>query len=161
MRQFLILVFLWSCTAPIVVPTPEPVTEIYPPYDKLIIETAKANPLPKLPCDVVSFIKGIAYAESGYDPRQVYKEPASIGGMNSIGLLQLSLNDQKNYKLDCGWKTEDDLKNGASNIKCGIQIMSRLCAKHPGETILECGGRYWSVLRPTRSGYQRFLSVCK
>ena len=166
MKNILLVVCLWSCSAPLVVGTIPPNNTqnesggIFPPYDQLILSTIKDYPLPKLPCDPVTFIKAIVKAESDYNPNSVYKEPAPLNNL-SIGLMQLSLTDQKNWKLDCGWKTEEDLKNGASNISCGIKLLSKLCAKYPKEDILTCGGKYWSTLRPSRSGYKRFKSVCQ
>lgn len=103
--------------------------------------------LPKLPASRVAFIRALATAESGLDPAMVYKEPAPLN-KNSVGLLQLSLSDVKNYKQQAlGIETEEDLKDPIKNLKLGLAILSQLHAFHSEENVYQSGGRYWSVLR--------------
>lgn len=134
-------------------------------YDKAIdLAMKKHLPCPPVPCgNFVNFIKALATAESGLDYEQVYKEPDSIGGMNSIGLLQLSVNDVKNYKSDLKIYSEDDLKDPIKNLSLGVEIICKLHHQMPSKTVYETSGRYFSVLRwdkywPTRKqdGFERF-----
>lgn len=137
----------------------------HPDFDRLILESKLV--LPPLPASKPAFFYALAVAESGLDPETVFREPQSIGGMLSIGLLQLSLGDVKNYKAyDLGIETEDDLKDPIKNLKLGLVILSKLYSQDTSKTVYECGGRYWSTLRwdkywpgKSQAGYQRFLKA--
>lgn len=143
-----------------------------PEYDIAVKQAAKGLPFPAFPCgkDVVSVVKAMASAESSFKRTTVYQEPPPPKGpgTKSIGLLQLSLGDQKNYKLDCGWKSDEDIKHPIKNLYCGVNMLSKLHQKYPKESFYRSGGRYWSVLRSktepawaekNQSGHQRFLKA--
>lgn len=186
--KFLCALFIASCTQviPPVMTVPVPPAEVYPPkplledllnssandwpkagwveeYSFTVRETLKRAPIEKLPChDGAAVFKAIAKAESSFKRETVYMEPAPLH-KNSIGLLQLSLSDQKNYRIDCKWKTEDDLKHPIRNLYCGVLMLSILEKKYPTKNFYQYGGLYWSTLRraqewPTKkqSGYERF-----
>jgi uncharacterized protein (TIGR02594 family) len=155
-------------TTPPQLPPPTPVA--YPKgwhqaYSDVVL--AFEGKLPKLPASRVAFFRALATAESNLDPKTVYKEPASIGGMLSIGLLQLSLNDVKNYKQQAlGITTEDDLKDPIKNLKLGMAILSHLHLRNESENVYQVGGLYWSVLRWNRywpdfrqDGFERFTKA--
>jgi len=96
----------------------------------------------------------IARFESNWKPQTIFHEPPPLG-VDSIGLLQLSYEDEKNYHLEHLDRTARSLEDPLVNLRCGVQIMSTLVAKdgvvassdqkkHRG------GARYWSVLRAGR-----------
>ena len=103
----------------------------------------------------VDFITALAYVESGYNPKLVFMEPAPLY-YESIGLLQLSTVDFKNYKYPA-----IDLKNGYENLKFGIFILNKLAMLH-GKVIYD-SGNYWSTLRPgkNKESHARFLAKLK
>lgn len=182
------LFILSACTTPIVPqPTPEPPKPTLqdllatpasqwplqgwvPEYDFVIRETLKISPITKMPCDGPTTFRAIAKAESSFKRETMYMEPAPLNKY-SIGLLQLSLADQKNYRIDCLWKTEDDLKHPIRNLYCGVQMMSILERKNPTLNFYQYGGKYFSTLRrlqdwpgKKQSGYERFkkeLGACE
>ena len=79
-------------------------------------------------------IVAIAHFESSWKPHEIFHEPPPLG-VDSVGLLQLSYEDEPNFhleKLDRGVKS---LEDPLVNLRCGVKI-------------LRGGARYWSVLRP-------------
>lgn len=97
---------------------------------------------------------GMAYKESGYNPASVYKESF---GVDSIGLYQLSYEDQWSY-CDMN-KAKGTLKDPIKNIECAIRGASRFITR---DKVLALGtssktakglARYWSVMRSNSSAY--------
>jgi hypothetical protein len=92
----------------------------------------------------------VANRESGWDPNNVFRESF---GVNSIGLLQLSFEDQFNFhpNLTPHIDDEDDLKKPLLNLEWGVTIFARLLQK---DGIVANGAgadsrgaaRYWPVL---------------
>ncbi len=82
----------------------------------------------------------------------------------SIGLLQLSYTDRRNY--GCDFTNEADIADPARNLACGVRIMTRLVGQNSAigtrsEGRWLGGARYWSVLRTTsdaRAGIVRSTS---
>ena len=93
----------------------------------------------------------VAKFESDWNPKNVFKEPPSLG-VNSIGLLQLSLVDQTHFDLTPHIDDEDELKKPLLNLGWGVTIFARLL-KRDGIVASGTGSasrgaaRYWSVLR--------------
>ncbi|MEY2537965.1 MAG: hypothetical protein QOG67_1705 [Verrucomicrobiota bacterium] len=91
----------------------------------------------------------MANFESGWNPKNVYGESFNV---NSVGLLQLSLQDQNNYHLNPHINSEEDLKKPLVNLEWGVTIFGNLLAR---DGIVASGSgnnsrgaaRYWSVLR--------------
>ncbi len=111
------------------------------------------------------FFAALAKPESGWDPAQSTLEPLknfkkvdpiTNQRVRSEGLLQLSYQDEKSYRLNCGfnWKRDQHLDpedprktilNPYLNLRCGIKIMSRQLKNKKSITLPE--NVYWSVLR--------------
>ena len=111
------------------------------------------------------FFAALAKPESGWnaasstlEPLKNFKKPDPITNqrVRSEGLLQLSYQDQKSYRLDCGfnWNRDQHLApedprktilNPYLNLRCGIKIMARQLKKRKSITLPE--NVYWSVLR--------------
>ncbi|MGE8064812.1 transglycosylase SLT domain-containing protein [Pseudomonas sp. NPDC089569] len=95
-------------------------------------------------------IKMIAF-ESGFDPHCIYKEPPPLG-VDSVGLLQLSYEDEQHYSLEPLSREEKSLEDPWVNIRCGLKIFSHWLARD--KVVAQGSGgasrgaaRYWSVLR--------------
>lgn len=89
--------------------------------------------------------------ESGWDPHNLFHEPPPLG-VDSIGLLQLSYEDEPNYHLEHLQKAAKDLENPLINLRCGLKIFSDLLARDGTVTRLvnqrfRGGAAYWSVIR--------------
>jgi hypothetical protein len=93
----------------------------------------------------------IARFESSWRPHEIFHEPPPLG-VDSVGLLQLSYEDEPIYHLEHLDRSAKSLEDALVNLRCGVKIMSTLVArdgivassdggKHRG------GARYWSVLR--------------
>ena len=93
----------------------------------------------------------IARFESNWKPHEIFREPPPLG-VDSVGLLQLSYEDEPVYQLEHLDRSAASLEDPLVNLRCGVKIMSTLVAKdhvvaasdrgkHHG------GARYWSVLR--------------
>lgn len=130
-----------------------------PDYEAIVLATLKEYPVKKLPCDPIVTFKGIVNAESGFKKSSRYLESF---GVYSIGLMQLSVSDEKRYF--CGFKTEADVINPIRNLYCGVKVFNTLENKYPNENFYEYGGRYFSTLRwnkfakwegKTQSGWER------
>jgi Transglycosylase SLT domain len=93
----------------------------------------------------------IARFESGWKPHEVFHEPPPLG-VDSIGLLQLSYEDEPVYHLEHLDRNQKSLEDPLMNLRCGVKIMSTLVARD-GVVATSVGGkhqggaRYWSVLR--------------
>lgn len=97
--------------------------------------------------------KWLAYYESAWNPRST---SVDVGEKNdkdtwSIGLLQVSVIDQKNLGLDCGFDY-DSLLMPIPNITLGIAIMANQVKKR-GKIFIPKGeagnpGVYWATLHP-------------
>ena len=94
----------------------------------------------------IVFISAMAKRESNFNPHSIYAEPAPLN-QNSIGLLQLSLTDNRSY--GCSFANEADIEDPRKNLECGVRIMARRLAN--GE--IGGGGNhhglaaYWATLR--------------
>lgn len=93
----------------------------------------------------VHLLASMAKYESGFDPNQVYRESF---GVNSIGLLQLSVSDNA-YGSGCAFRTESDVKDPAKNLKCAVTILKKWVMRDGviQNSANKGGARYWSVLR--------------
>lgn len=99
------------------------------------------------------FFKALAYYESEFDPNC---QNVDVGTKNnpdswSIGLLQLSVNDQSNYGLRFGYSF-NDLLNPLNNLKFGVVILANQIKKR-GKIFIpnhETGNpkAYFATLRP-------------
>lgn len=130
-------------------------------YEEIILATLKEYPVKKLPCEPIVTFKGIVNAESGFKKSSRYLESF---GVYSIGLMQLSVSDEKRYP--CGFKTEVNVLNPIQNLYCSVIIMNTLEKKYPDISFYEAQGKYWSTLRwdkfkvwegKTQSGVNRVL----
>lgn len=96
-------------------------------------------------------IISMAKHESNWNPQTKYLEPAPLN-IYSVGLLQLSYEDQPAYKLEPLDKEKKSLEDPLVNLRCGVKIMARLVSK---DGVVASGtkkqsrgaARYWSVLR--------------
>lgn len=99
------------------------------------------------------FFKWLAYYESAWNPKS---QSVDVGVKNdrgtwSIGLLQLSVVDQKNLNIELGYDF-DDLLLPVPNLKLGIEIMCNQVKKR-GKLMIpkwEHGNPslYWATLCP-------------
>lgn len=105
---------------------------------------------------------GIAKYESGWKPTSHMVEttmgldPVTKRQVASEGLLQLSYQDERSYRLDCGfdWSKDKNLShsdpkrtifNPANNLRCGIKIMAKQLGSRRSITLKS--GVYWAVLK--------------
>jgi hypothetical protein len=94
---------------------------------------------------------GVAKFESSWKPHVIFHEPPPLG-IDSVGLLQLSYEDQSAYGLEPLSRSQKSLENPLVNLRCGVKIMARLVAR---DAVVARGkgkqsrgaARYWSVLR--------------
>lgn len=135
-------------------------------WTKLLTQLVSDSTLPRLtPVDVPAWYKGneveywcqlisiMAKYESNFNPDNKYDESrtkASLKGVVSRGLLQISLDSGKSYNPDL--KSADELHDVKTNLLTGIKIFERWVAKHNkvmGQNALGYygGSKYWSVLR--------------
>lgn len=98
-------------------------------------------------------VVAMAKFESSWTPTEVFAEPPPLG-VNSIGLLQLSLKDQNTaaYHLQPRIAAEGELKEPLLNLGWGITILAYWLNKDGvvasgSGTSSRGGARYWSVLR--------------
>lgn len=93
----------------------------------------------------------MAHFESSWNPHAIFHEPPPLG-VDSVGLLQLSYEDQPNYKLEPLDRAKRSLEDPLVNLRCGIKIMAKLLTN---DHVVATGtgkhsrgaARYWSVLR--------------
>jgi len=93
----------------------------------------------------------VAKFESSWNPHDIYHEPPPLS-IDSVGLLQLSYEDQSPYNLEPLSESHKSLEDPSINLRCGVTIFASLVAKH--RTVASSvGGRYrggaayWSTLR--------------
>lgn len=88
--------------------------------------------------------------ESGYNPKSYSVDVGTKNNKDtwSVGLLQLSVVDQKSYKFNFGYQFAD-LQDPIKNLKLGISIMARQVGKY-GKVLIAKGesGLYWAVIHP-------------
>lgn len=145
--------------------------------EKLKQEIIRRQMVKLSPSDILSFCPGyskqdeqgkltawmhlfsiMAKYESSYNPKTFFMEPPPLG-YHSIGLFQLSYEDQPNYPECALSKKEKNLEDGVTNIKCAVIILSKLVTRD-GRIAGNVGGwkggaRYWSVLRYENKGKPR------
>jgi hypothetical protein len=93
----------------------------------------------------------ISKFESGWNPKNVFGEPPPLN-VNSVGLLQLSQQDQNNYQVTPHVNSEEQLKDPLLNLQWGVSIFAHLLER---DRVVASGtgnssrgaARYWSVLR--------------
>jgi hypothetical protein len=93
----------------------------------------------------------IARFESSWKPHTIFHEPPPLG-VDSVGLLQLSYEDEPNHHLEHLDRAAKSLEDPLVNLRCGVKIMSNLVAKHgvvasSNGSQHRGGAAYWSVLR--------------
>jgi hypothetical protein len=96
-------------------------------------------------------IVAMANFESSWNPHCIYREPPPLG-IDSVGLLQLSYEDEPIYHLEALNRKEKSLEDPLVNLRCAVKIMAKLASKDA--TVASSFGnqhkgaaRYWSVLR--------------
>jgi hypothetical protein len=96
-------------------------------------------------------IIAVAKFESNWKPHTIFHEPPPLG-VDSVGLLQLSYEDQPVYHLEPLDRQAKSLEDPLVNLRCGVKIMAKLVSKD-GTVASSAAGkhrgaaRYWSVLR--------------
>ena len=96
-------------------------------------------------------VVAIARFESNWKPHEVFHEPPPLG-VDSVGLLQLSYEDEPIHNLEHLDRAEKSLEDPLVNLRCGVKILSGLVAKDGVVAATVAGkhrgaARYWSVLR--------------
>ncbi len=126
---------------------PKGIEDFVPGYDKFTREQRVAVWANLIAID--------AKYESNWDPHNIYHEPPPLG-VDSIGLLQLSYEDEGPYKLPVHLSRADkDLEDPAINLRCAVAIMEQLELKHGQFCGKDDAGKwtglsvYWSTLRET------------
>lgn len=87
----------------------------------------------------------VAYFESGYKPTSASVDVGTKTNKDtwSVGLYQMSVVDQKNYKLNFGY-TYDDLLKPEPNITLALAILKRQIEKRG--LIVVPSNPYWAVI---------------
>jgi Transglycosylase SLT domain len=96
-------------------------------------------------------IVAMAKFESSWKPDVIFHEPPPLG-IDSVGLLQLSYEDEPNYDLEPLDRARKSLEDPLVNLRCAVKIMAKLVKK---DGVVARGAkeqprgaaRYWSVLR--------------
>jgi len=118
------------------------VTLIYPKWKSASRET-------KLQV-MAEFWVAVSYYESSWNPKSASVDVGTQGdkGSWSIGLLQMSVNDQPNYGFRFGYSYED-LLTPAPNLHLALAIMQKQIQKR-GRIMIPKGqpGLYWAVASP-------------
>jgi len=104
----------------------------------------------------------IAKFESNWRPDSIFHEPPPLG-VDSVGLLQLSYQDQKHYHLERLDPSAKSLEDPQVNIRCGVVILTKLVSddrtvEGSNDGRFKGAARYWSVIR---SGPKHHLSEIK
>lgn len=88
--------------------------------------------------------------ESSWNPTEASPDAGTVADKDtwSVGLMQVSVVDQVNWKFLFGY-TFTDLKDPIKNLKLATSIMAASIAKH-GHLLIASGelGLYWSTLHP-------------
>jgi hypothetical protein len=96
------------------------------------------------------FISQIAKYESSWKPAAASVDVGSQSNKDtwSVGLMQMSQVDQKNYGLDLGF-SYDDLKTAIPNLKLALAVMVKQIKKR-GKIFIPTGesGVYWATIHP-------------
>jgi hypothetical protein len=95
----------------------------------------------------ITLISAIAKYESDFNPSASFKEPPPLEE-DSIGLMQLSLSDAKDFH--CGFKTEHEIEDPRRNLDCAVRILD-----HP----LPRGGLIGGRLETDRAGAAFYWAV--
>ena len=64
----------------------------------------------------------IARFESNWRPHEIFHEPPPLG-VDSVGLLQLSYEDEPVYRLEHLDRNVKSLEDPLVNLRCGVKIM--------------------------------------
>jgi hypothetical protein len=126
----------------------------------------------------VQLIAAMAKYESGFNPASRYTESTlgidSVTGKQVVseGLLQLSYQDEKNYKsflppgvcdfdnvADQQYATSDlrrSILNPNKNLTCAVGILNRQIENHGNIGV--ASGAYWAVIK-TNSGHHRLAEI--
>jgi hypothetical protein len=96
----------------------------------------------------------ISWHESKWKPDEIYHEPPPLN-VDSVGLLQLSCEDEKPYGLEPLSRTAKSLQDPLVNIRRGVTIIAKLVSHDKvveSSSRKKFGGasRYWSVIRQGR-----------
>lgn len=96
-------------------------------------------------------IVAIAWPESRWKPNCIYHEPPPLG-VDSVGLLQLSYEDEKPYGLEPLDRAAKSLEDPLVNLRCGVKILAKLVSTNKvveftGQKKYGGASRYWSVMR--------------
>jgi hypothetical protein len=93
--------------------------------------------------------KATANAESGYDPKNGFTEKfKSNSGSQQVsqGLMQISVDDGRNYRGGCSAITSTaTIQDPHNNLRCSATIMDRLIGR--SSNMRASLGRYWSTIR--------------
>lgn len=105
---------------------------------------------------VSEFLVAMTYFESSYNPESKSVDVGTADNKDtwSVGLFQLSVVDQPNYKLNFGYKF-DDLMKAEPNITLAIAIMTRQINKRG--LIVVPSSPYWAVIY--RGKYDKIDSI--
>lgn len=93
-------------------------------------------------------IAATTYYESGYNPLSNSVDVGNAGDKDtySVGLMQMSVVDQKNYGFNFGYKFAD-LQDPVKNLTLAMAIMNRQVQKYKVIAISKGNpGLYWAVL---------------
>lgn len=128
--------------------------------DKVVPADAVDFRIDGTPESWVHLLTAIAKHESGFDPNQTYQESASLGGVISTGLFQMSYQSVRGYakfarnstiKAQVAAATTAKLKDPFFNITVAAIILQRWVVADgviaTGTKPWLGGARYWAVLR--------------
>lgn len=123
------------------------------------------------------FIVALSKYESSWNPTTSVVEtlmkgndPVTKKHIASEGLLQLSYQDEKNYRMDCGFDYEKDkylhpndpqktILNPHLNLKCGIRILASQL-RNKGSIVLK-EKVYWAPLREGSKRIPQIAAITK
>lgn len=100
-----------------------------------------------------NFVTAMAFAESNYNTNCIFMEPAPLF-YESLGLLQLSHEDIKNYKTSGFDISGEKIFIPENNIGFGLFVLDQMVRLH-GNPISN-KSHYWSCLNTTKAGYKNF-----
>ncbi len=99
------------------------------------------------------FLASIAYPESGFNPRNRFREPPPLSKW-SEGLLQLSVDDHVSHGKMCNFMISPErILNPFDNIRCGVMILKNQISNR--RTLWPNTYYYWSVLTTRKSATVR------
>lgn len=123
------------------------------------------------------FIVALAKFESSWDPTTSVVEtmmkgndPVTKKHIASEGLLQLSYQDEKNYRIDCGFDYEQDkhlkyndprktILDPHLNLRCGIRILATQLKNRRSIVLKE--NVYWAPLREGSKRIPQIAAITK